>query len=89
MVGSLPVFGLRPTKVMGERWSVVEVTRWFRAEGWPETSSWYVISEDGFGNPIGVARDGQVMISDHDVGQTRVLARSFEDVLLQRCFKNP
>lgn len=86
-VGSLPVFGLRPARVMGKRWSVVELTNWFRTQGWPGVDEWYIISEDGFGNPIGLARDGRVMISDHDVGRVSVLANDFEDFLLHHCLR--
>jgi hypothetical protein len=89
MVGSLPVFGLRPVKVMGKRWSVVDITEWFRNEGWPRTHAWYVISEDGFGNPIGVTEDGRVMLFDHDAGQEQVLARDFEHFLIEHCLKTP
>lgn len=85
MVGSLPIYGLRPVNVMGNRWSVVDVTQWFRHEGWPGVSEWYVISEDGFGNPIGIAPDGQVMIADHDVGQLSVLTSNFEEFLVKQC----
>jgi hypothetical protein len=46
---------------------------------------WYVISEDGFGNPIGMAQDGRVMISDHDGGQASLLATEFEYFLLHHC----
>jgi hypothetical protein len=87
MVGSLPVFGLRPAHVMGKQWSVVDETRWFRDQGWPGVNDWYVISDDGFGNPIGMASDGRVMISDHDGGQVSVLAADFEDFLLHHCLK--
>jgi hypothetical protein len=87
MVGSLPVFGLRPAKVMGKRWSVVELTNWFRQQGWPAIADWYIISEDGFGNPMGIAPDGRVMISDHDVGYVSIVAENFEDFLVNRCLK--
>ncbi len=87
MVGSLPVFGLRPVKVMGERWSVVEVTQWFREEGWSGTGGWYVISEDGFGNPIGVAEDGRLMVFDHDSGQEQIVAEDFEHFLIEHCLR--
>jgi hypothetical protein len=86
-VGSLPVFGLRPAKVMGKRWSVVDLTKWFREQGWPGVTEWYVVSEDGFGNPIGIAKDGHVMIADHDAGQVSVLATDFEDFLLHYCLR--
>jgi SUKH superfamily protein len=85
VVGSLPVFGLRPVEVIGKVWSVVEVTRRYRDQNWPGTADWYVISEDGFGNPIGIDADGKVMISDHDHGDIAILARNFEDFLLLQC----
>jgi len=88
MVGSLPVFGLRPVQVMGERWSVVEVTRWFRKEGWTETNEWYVVSEDGFGNPIGIAHDEQVLLFDHDSGHKELFASGFEE-FLTKCLPTP
>lgn len=85
IVGSLPVFGLRPVEVMGVVWSVVEVTRRYRDQKWPGTADWYVISEDGYGNPIGIDPDGQVMVSDHDHGDIATLAPNFEDFLLMQC----
>jgi hypothetical protein len=85
IVGSLPVFGLRPVEMMGNRWSVVEITREFREQGWPGTQTWCVISEDGFGNPIGIAQDGQVMIADHDAGSVDIIAPSFHEFLMKQC----
>src|SRR5437870_2403020 len=68
VVGPNPVFGLRQPEVMGKPWSVVDVTNMFRADGRRGISEWYIISNDGFGNPIGLAPDGRVWISDHDAG---------------------
>jgi hypothetical protein len=85
IVGSLPVFGLRPVEVMGVVWSVVDVTRRYRDQEWPGTADWYVISEDGYGNPIGIDSDGQVKVSDHDHGDVATLAPTFEDFLLIQC----
>ncbi|MFN3648428.1 MAG: SMI1/KNR4 family protein [Armatimonadota bacterium] len=81
VVGGMEIYGLRPVEVMGEPWSVVESTLHARAEGWPGSEDWYVISNDGFGNPIGVARNGWVRLYDHDRGQHAVLAKSFEEFL--------
>lgn len=81
MVKSLPVYGLRWSKVMAET-TVVEVTQWFRKQGWKLTDQLVVISEDGSGNPIGIAKDGRVWISDLDVGADTVMAGSFEDFLV-------
>ena len=81
MVRSLPVYGLRWSEVMGER-TVFEVTNWFRDRGWKLAEELVVISEDGSGNPIGIAKDGRVWISEHDVGTPTVIADSFEDFLV-------
>lgn len=83
MVGCLPVLGLRQAEVMGDDlYSVVDVTTRFRNDGWHPTEDWLVISVDGFGNPIGIADDGRVWTSDHDTGEVRAVASSFEDFLL-------
>jgi hypothetical protein len=85
MVGSYPIFGIHPVDVMGNQWSVAEMTKWFRSEGWPGTDDWYVISTDGTGNPIGVSPDGHVWISDHNVGEVAVIARDFESFIDEHC----
>lgn len=86
-VGSLPIFGLRPALATGSPWHIVELTQRYRAQNWPGVDNWYIISEDGFGNPIGIATDGKVMISDHDAGDITVLAQDFEDFLLNHCLR--
>jgi hypothetical protein len=85
MVVPYPIFGLRKAGVMGNDSSVVAVTKKFRIDGWAGTSNWYIISVDGFGNPIGVSPDGKVLISDHDSGGIRNIASDFEDYLRKRC----
>src|SRR5437016_9302500 len=55
MVGPYPIFGLRPVEVMGKgEWSVVDVTREFRAQRVPGSDRWVIISLDHAGNPMGV-----------------------------------
>lgn len=83
-VGPDPVYGLGPGRPAGIEQSVVEQTEWFRSQRWPGIDGWYVISDDERGNPIGIASDGKVRLSDHDVGDTPVVAESFEEFLLQR-----
>jgi streptogramin lyase len=78
MVGPDPIFGVRPCDDLGQTWSVVAVTKHRREEGWPGVDEWYVISEDGRGNPIGMDNRGRVWRSDHDVGDIELLAKSFE-----------
>ena len=82
MVGSLPVFGLRTAEVMGDDDSVIAVTAHFRTQRWPGSESWAVISVDLAGNPIGLAADGSVWISDHDAGEILLIAPSFEAFVL-------
>ena len=60
MVGSLPVYGLRAAEVMGTGETVVTETAHFRKDGWPSIADWIVISGDGYGNPIGMDKDGAV-----------------------------
>jgi hypothetical protein len=83
-VGPDPIYGVLPARDLRKEWSVVEMTRHFREQGWPGVDEWYVISMDGRGNPIGMDARGRVRISDHDVGDMAVIARSFERFLLQR-----
>ena len=78
IVGPYPVFGLRRATVMGNQWSVVDETKWFWAEHWRGVEDWYIVSLDHCGNPIGIAPNGCVMISDHDAGDIAQVAPSFE-----------
>lgn len=87
-VGPYPIFGLRPVSVMGdEEWSVVKMTKFYRAQPVPGTDKWVVFSEDHAGNPIGFDAKGVVWIHDHDFGGIAQLAESFEDYLRKRCLK--
>lgn len=84
IVGSLPILGLRRADAMAvDTYSVVDVTVQFRADGWPSTDEWAVFSVDHSGNPIGLSRDGTVWIYDHDAGEVSLVARSFEQFLIQ------
>jgi hypothetical protein len=83
IVGAFSIFGLRQPEAMGSPWSVTDVTMRFRNDGWPGTDRWCVISTDGFGNPIGLASDGAIYISDHDSKQTYMIASTFEQFLKQ------
>ena len=78
VVVSLPILGLRKAAVMGSDYSFVDVTEWFRRDGWTPTAEWVVISVDLGGNPIGINDDGEVWISDHDAGEVRMISPTFE-----------
>lgn len=87
IVGPYPIFGLRKVNAMGRAFSVVNVTNDFRKQNWRGTENWIVISEDHAGNPIGIAPDGKVWISDHDFGQVATVAESFEHYIRKKCLK--
>jgi hypothetical protein len=86
-VGSWPIFGVRPAASLGKVWSVVDVNEGYRAQRYPGIIDWLIISEDGAGNPYGIAPDGQVWVSDHDFAQIEPMARDFEDFLLRVCLE--
>lgn len=86
-VGPLPIFGLRVSETMGKPWHVVEVNEGYRAQRWPGVDDWLVFSVDLAGNPIGLADDGTVWISDHDFGGVQEEASSFEDFIRRRCLR--
>jgi hypothetical protein len=88
VVGPYSVFGLRQADAMGpEECSFLEITRKFRAQGWPGVNEWAVISMDHAGNPIGMSEDGRIWCSDHDAGQIFLVAPTFEDYLRSRCLE--
>lgn len=84
VVGAYPIYGLTRIQGMGKRWSVVDVNRAFREDGWPGVSNWLIVSADLAGNPIGIDTDQVVKRSDHDFGGISAVARDFEEFLL-RC----
>ena len=86
IVGPYSVYGLRASEAMGDdESSAMKVTERFRADGWPGTDSWLVVSIDHSGNPVGLDRDGKIWISDHDAGALQVLTSTFEDYLRKWC----
>jgi hypothetical protein len=78
------VYGLAPISIMGNFiTNVIEKTKFYKEnQKWPDINDWYIISDDGFGNPIGIDSKGKVWLSDHDSGFEQVkLADSFEEFL--------
>jgi hypothetical protein len=67
----------------GKLRSVIDKTNFYKNEQkWPDIDDWYIISDDGSGNPIGCKPDGSVWLSDHDAGFEQVkLADNFEEFL--------
>lgn len=87
MVGSFPIFGLRPVDAMGNQWSVIDTNRQYRDQQWAGVEGWLVVSADLSGNPIGIDKQGVVWLSDHDYGSIEKLAQTFEEFLLRHCLK--
>jgi len=85
VVGPNSIFGIGVADAMGEDEEVVEQTERFRAQRWPGVGNWYIVSVDGRGNPIGIAPDGKVRLSDHDVGDISDVAESYEMFLVNCC----
>jgi len=86
IVGPYRIYGLRRSKPMGnDEESALAVTEQFSKQSWPGVENWLVISTDHCGNPIGMAADGKVWISDHDLGQIAVVAESFDEFISGWC----
>lgn len=78
------IHGLKYLFGMGKSlFSVVDKTNFYKEEqSWPGIEDWYIISDDGFGNPIGIDPDGVVWLSDHDSNFEKIkLADNFEEFL--------
>lgn len=90
-VGAFEIFGIREPGLFrsgGEEElnRVVAKQRFYKEQqGFPGIESWLVFSEDGYGNPIGIAPDGSVLRIDHDCGmEITVLAPSFLEFLAKQ-----
>lgn len=83
-IGQYPVYGVHRSKATGlGKLRAAEVNEGFRQQGWPHADEWLIVSEDGYGNAIGIADDGRVLVWDHELGGIYELGSSFEDFLLQ------
>lgn len=78
------IFGLRRSESMPTQlWSVIDNTKFYKeTQRWPGIDDWYIISDDGSGNPIGIDPGGRVWLSDHDSDFDKIkLADDFEEFL--------
>jgi hypothetical protein len=79
---ALDIYGLHPTGIMTSNFSVITNTKFYRDQKWPNIQKWYIVSDDGRGNPIGIDPNGGVWLSDHDSGFEQVkIADTFEEFL--------
>jgi SMI1-KNR4 cell-wall len=81
IVGPYPIYGLRYAEAM-EKQTVLEVTQHYRKQNWRGVEEWLIISSDHAGNPFGLDSKGSVWISDHDFGEVKKIANSFEEFIL-------
>ncbi len=85
-VGTYPIFGLRLAESMGtigRKHTAPEITEVYRQRHWPGGDSLLVFSVDQSGNPVGLASDGSVWISDVTSDQVQKLGNDFEEFLLK------
>ena len=78
------IYGLRYQADMDEScWSVIDNTKFFKEkQNWPGIEDWYIVSDDGSGNPIGINHKGEVWLSDHNSSFEQIkLADNFEEFL--------
>lgn len=64
--------------------TVIELTKKNRelfAGLFPEINEYVIVSDDGSGNPIGIAPDGKVVLFDYDTEEKDVLSNSFESFI--------
>ena len=83
-IGAFDVHGIQRHQDMSEfNWHIIDKTNFYKqTQKLPDIDDWYVISDDGRGNPIGVDPQGVVWLSDHDSGFEKVkLADDFEEFL--------
>ncbi|RKV87689.1 MAG: SMI1/KNR4 family protein [Bacteroidetes bacterium] len=75
------IYGLRNSEMMGDD-DIINLTKVFR-ENESENNDWLIIGTDYAGNPVGIDKDGKVLMLDYDFGGCNVLGESFEDYILK------
>jgi hypothetical protein len=85
IVGAYPIYGLRYAEAMEKR-TVLEITQQYREQNWRGVKKWLIISSDHAGNPFGLDSESRVWISDHDFGEVKQIANSFEE-FIQWCLR--
>ena len=80
-IGELNFYPIPKNNVPTNNYTVVQATKRFKnQENWPDIEDWYVVSNNGSGDPIGIKPNGEVWISYHDSGfEQEKLADDFEE----------
>ena len=74
------IYGIRSSNDLKEE-TVVDLTKLYKEAGWAIADDCYIISLDSSGNPIMMNKSGEVVLFDHDNGDSVILANSFEELI--------
>ena len=74
------IYGIRNSNDLKEE-TVVDLTKLYKEAGWAIADDCYIISLDSSGNPIMMNKSGEVVLFDHDNGDSVILANSFEELI--------
>ena len=81
MIKAKEIYGFNNSELMGED-NIIELTKSYRQnEG--SNLDWLIIGTDYSGNSIGINKEGNVVVYDHDFGELNVLGNTFEDYILK------
>ena len=81
LINSNEIYGLHNSEMMGED-TIISLTKRFRDDEC-DLQDWLIIGTDYAGNPIGINKEGKVLLQDYDYGELNVLGESFEDYILK------
>ena len=81
LINSNEIYGLHNSEMMGED-TIISLTKRFRDDEC-DHQDWLIIGTDYAGNPIGINKEGKVLLQDYDYGELNVLGESFEDYILK------
>ncbi|APU09438.1 1,3-beta-glucan synthase regulator [Cellulophaga lytica] len=79
------IYGFHNSELM-EDTDIVELTKSYR-QNENGFIDWLIIGTDYSGNSIGINKDGNVLVYDHDFKELKILANSFEEYIL-KLFEN-
>jgi len=81
MIGAKEIYGFQNSELMGED-NIVELTKSYR-ENEDSFMDWLIIGADCSGNFIGINKEGNVVVYDHDIGEYKKLTNTFEQYILE------
>jgi len=81
--GSFTLYGVGIPDIWGGgELTIIDVTTEFIQNGWTAAEKGLVVAIDGRGNPVVLLSDGSIIIEDHDVSDVRVIAKNYEELLV-------